>query len=69
MLVKQVEAKEFLLVEELESLVKVKKELTNTKLLLEKFNTSNNQHDEILVVRKRDLERGGITKGTYSFCN
>ncbi|MBA0842260.1 hypothetical protein Goarm_002098 [Gossypium armourianum] len=51
---KEVEAKEFLLVEELASFVKVKKELADTKFMLEKFNTSNNQLNEILVAKKRD---------------
>ncbi|MBA0790128.1 hypothetical protein Gohar_014795, partial [Gossypium harknessii] len=59
-LIKQVEAKESLLTEELDNLVNTKKELVETKLLLKKFKVGSNKLDEILSFGRMDLVRGGL---------
>ncbi|KAH1115630.1 hypothetical protein J1N35_009008 [Gossypium stocksii] len=59
-LVKQVEAKESLIAEELDNFVKVKKELGGIKLMLEKFNTRSSKPNEILVARKEEPIKGGL---------
>ncbi|KAH1091425.1 hypothetical protein J1N35_018682 [Gossypium stocksii] len=68
--IKQVEAKESLLTEELNNLVNTKKELVEMKLILEKFNVGSIKLDEFLYFGKRELGRGGqcfLNKGKVVF--
>ncbi|MBA0638548.1 hypothetical protein Godav_029126 [Gossypium davidsonii] len=60
MLGKWEQAKEELLTKELDNLINTKKELVETNLMLEKFNTGSNKLNEIHVTGRRDSGRSGL---------
>ncbi|MBA0557356.1 hypothetical protein Golob_014431 [Gossypium lobatum] len=62
------EAKETLLAEEHNKRAKVKKELIDSKLMREKFNSNNSKLDEILAARGKDLSKEGLGYSEMGKC-
>ncbi|MBA0879998.1 hypothetical protein Goshw_004823 [Gossypium schwendimanii] len=54
------QAKEELLTKELDNLINTKKELAETKLMLEKFNKGSNKLNQIHVAGRRDPRKSGL---------